>query len=194
MRKAPSVREAVVAMDMAAAARITSISRMRTYLDCRAGWTGAPLVRRALDLADEESRSPQETRARLIWVLDAGLPRPHVNQPLFTREGRLLGYPDLLDVESGLVAEYDGDDHRASIRHSEDVDREDLFRRHLLEVTHLTGADTRDTAKTVARLHAARARAHWLPPETRPWTLRPPATWTPTLPLDVEFDLRGEPD
>lgn len=73
MRLACDLREAVVVMDMAAAAEITSIHRMRRYLERRAGWKGVKRVRRALDLADESSRSPNETRMRLVWQLDAGL-------------------------------------------------------------------------------------------------------------------------
>jgi hypothetical protein len=75
MRTSPDLREAVVAMDMMAAAEVTSIRRMREYVAGRSGWDGAPLVRAALDLASEHSRSPNETRMRLVWELDAELPR-----------------------------------------------------------------------------------------------------------------------
>jgi hypothetical protein len=124
MRMAPDVREATVAVDMAAAADITSISRMTAYVAEHPRWNGAPQARAALALADEDSRSPNETRTRLIWQLDAGFPRPLVNQPVWDRRGRLLGYADLLDVEAGVVGEYDGADHRLARRQSKDVDRE----------------------------------------------------------------------
>src|SRR3954447_802486 len=68
-------------------------------------------MRAALDLASEDSRSPNETRMRLVWVLDAGLPVPAVNQPVYDLDGRLLGVADLLDVAAGVVGEYDGEDH-----------------------------------------------------------------------------------
>jgi len=193
MRTAPDVREAVVAMDMAAAARLTSIARMTTYTEKHTGWAGVEQVRRALRLADEDARSPQEVRARLIWVLDAGLPKPLVNPPLFTREGRLLGYADLLDPAAGLVLEYDGDDHRAARRHSRDVDREAAFRNVLLEVTRATGADVRNRSTLSNRLLEARARARFLKPGQRRWTVEPPEDWQFELPLDVELDLAGEP-
>ena len=112
MRLASTPREAVVAMDMVAAAELASISQMRAYTDDHEGWDGVPQVRWALALADEDSRSPNETRTRLIWVLDVGLPEPHVNKPVFTLEGRLLGYADLFDEEAGMFGEYDGADHR----------------------------------------------------------------------------------
>ena len=112
-----------------------------------------------------------------MWTLDAGLPRPLVNQPVFDRRGRLLGYPDLLDVEAGLVGEYDGEDHRRSLRHSHDVGREALFRRHGLEVTRATSWDLRDRADLCDRIRDARARCRPLPLDRRSWTLTPPPDW-----------------
>lgn len=112
MRRADDLREAVVAVDMAAAAQLISIARMDRYLRDRTGWLGVPQVRAALELADEDSRSPNETRLRLRWQLDAGMPRPLVNQPVWSLSGRLLGIADLLDPVAGVVGEFDGADHR----------------------------------------------------------------------------------
>jgi hypothetical protein len=72
-RKAPDVREAVVGVDMMAAAELVSIQQLRSYLHTVGGVRGVPLVRTAVELASEYSRSPGETRTRLVWVLDAGL-------------------------------------------------------------------------------------------------------------------------
>lgn len=70
------------------------------------------LVRSALLLADERSWSPFESRVRVVWVVECGLPRPLVNQEVFDRRtGRLLGVADLLDIEAGLVVECDGGEH-----------------------------------------------------------------------------------
>ena len=99
----------------------------------------------------------------MVWRLEAGLPPPLLNRPLFDRHGRLLGYPDLLDVEAGLVGEYDGADHRGAHRHSKDVGREDLLRRHGLEVFRVTGPDLRVPGRVRARMLEARSRAKWLP-------------------------------
>ncbi len=123
MRRA-DLRSAVTALDMAAAAELTSVNRMRAYLATRHSWNGGPLVADALELADERSRSPGETRMRLIWILDAGLPRPVCNRALFSLTGELLGVPDLLDVEAGVVGEYDGADHLADNRRYRDLGRE----------------------------------------------------------------------
>jgi hypothetical protein len=183
VRYAVNLREAVVALDMAFAAEITSLSRIREYLGPHQAWTGIDQCRPAVALADEWSRSPQETRLRLVWQLDAGRPRPLANRPIFDENGRLLGYPDLLDPENQVVGEYDGDDHRAPLRHSADVDREALFRDHGLEVFRVTGHDLRPGGRLVDRIHASYRRAREAP-RRRTWTLQPPPWWTPEPSLD----------
>ena len=190
MRTAPDVREATVSVDMMMAALLTSIRRVRRYVDARPGWEGVAMARAALDLADEDSRSPNETRMRLIWVLDAKLPRPLVNQHVWDLSGKLLGIADLLDEEAGVVGEFDGADHRPARQHSKDEDRAEGFRRHQLEMFRVTGPDIADRAKVVRRMRAARARATWLPPGSRPWTTTPPAGWEPILTLDALLDER----
>lgn len=174
MRLRGDVREAVVDLDMAAAARLSSVSAMRAHVASRSSWQGVPgvpVVRAALRLADDGSASPPETRLRLVWVLDARLPRPLVNVPVYDKQGRLLGIPDLLDPVAGLAVEYDGDDHRDPARHSDDVDREARFRGVRLEVTRVTGRDLRRTPQLVHRLHTARKRALFLPASKRDWVI-----------------------
>jgi hypothetical protein len=179
-------------MDMAAAAEITCITRMRRYLAAHRGWAGVPLARAALDLADEGSRSPNETRLRLIWVLDCGFPRPLVNQPVWDLDGRLLGYPDLLDPVLGVVAEYDGADHRDAGRHSDDIDRERAMRDQGLEFFRVTGRNLRDRVVVVRRMQAARAAAASNRQRRRTWTIRPPEGWRGELPLDLRLEQRDE--
>ncbi len=174
MRAAPSLREAVVVLDMAAAARLISTSLMAEYVAKRSAWTGVPRVREALLLASDDSRSPQESRMRLVWVVDARLPTPLCNQPVFDLRGNLLGIPDLLDPVAGLVGEYDGADHKEGERHRRDVAREDVFRNHGLEYFEIVGGDLRDRDRSAARMRNARARAKFLPSESRAWTLEPP--------------------
>jgi hypothetical protein len=176
------VREAVVALDMATAAQVTSIRRFTAHLDQRPRARGTRLAREALPLAGEHSASPQESRFRLIWQLDAGWPRPLVNRDVLDLEGRFLGRPDLLDPERGIVGEFAGAVHRHRSRHRSDVRREDLFRRAGLEYVEVVGADLRDRALVVDRMEAAAARAGRQP---RRWQLGP----TPT-PLDDVLDQR----
>jgi hypothetical protein len=190
MRLAPDLAEAVVVADMTAYDELSSRHRMRAYVDAHPGWRGIGQARHALDLSDENSWSPNETRTRKLWVVDAGLPPPLVNVPIFDRSGRLLGYPDLLDEEAGLVGEFDGAEHRRAARHSSDVGREDAFRRHLLEVARVTGPDLLVPDRVVRRLLAARSRARWLTEGQRSWTTTAPPWWPPALPLEVRLTER----
>ncbi len=179
MRRTGSVRRAVEVIDMAVAAELTNLERVAEYVGIRPAWTGVPMTRRALPLASAHSRSPQETRMRLNWVLDAGLPTPLCNQPLFDLDGRLLGIPDLFDPEAGLVGEYDGADHLAEDRRARDAVREERFRDHGLEYVALVRGDLGRPAHAANRILAARARARFLPAEDRRWTLDPPPWWSP---------------
>ena len=168
------LREAVVSIDMAFAAEVTSPRRLRATLARR--WAGA------LDLADERSVSPQETRFRLVWQLDAGWARPLVNRDVLDLDGRLLGRPDLLDADRGIVGEYAGAMHRDASRHRRDVRREDLFRRAGLEYVEVVADDLRDPSLVVERMEAAAARAGRQP---RRWRLGPAPA-----PLDDRLDHR----
>lgn len=177
MRYARSDRSAVVAADMACAAGLVCLAELGEYASGHVAWQGIERVRRALPLACEDSRSPAETRTRLVWVLDAALPAPLCNRPLFDRDGRLIGYPDLLDATAGVVGEYDGADHRDDMRHARDVARENEFRGLGLEYFTVTGPDLGRTGLVVDRMHAARSRARFEPAATRLWTLQPPPGW-----------------
>lgn len=191
-RSARDVREAVVAVDMMTAAELVSIRQLRVYVEGMTGVRGVPKVRAALQLASEDSRSPNETRMRLIWVLDADLPQPLVNQPVFDRCGRLLGIADLLDPVAGVVGEYDGADHRSAGRHSADVDRESRLRDAGLEVARVTGPDLLEPARVVDRLRRALKRASSQPVGQRRWTIEPPPDWPVELPLHDRLEQRAQ--
>ena len=70
-----------------------------------------------------------------------GLPRPRVNRPVYAVDGWFLGIPDLLDEESGLVAEYDGAGHREAKQHARDNAREKLMEHHGLVVVRACASD-----------------------------------------------------
>jgi hypothetical protein len=158
---------------MAVGAGVTSIERMTAYAHNHAGWKHIEKLRAALALAREHSRSPNETRFRLVWELDAGLPRPEINCPIHDLEGRLLGIADLLDLEAGLVAEFDGEDHRNRDRHTKDLAKDEALREVGLEVTRVSGTDLRDRPLVVQRLHGARSRARFESRAVRRWAARP---------------------
>jgi hypothetical protein len=170
-----SDRWALVAVDMTVAAGLITAEGFREYVESRPAWTGVYRARFAADHATDASRSPQESWLRLVWVLDAQLPLPLCNRPVFSLGGELLGYPDLFDPVAGLVGEYDGKDHLREDRRRADRTREERFRDHGLEyVAVVTGELSRPQA-VAARLRAAYRRAPFTVEGNRRWTLEPPA-------------------
>lgn len=169
-RALPQTRDAVIAVDMAAAAGVVNLAEYGQFARAQGGLAGARTARSAVALAVSRSRSPGESRTRLIWVVDAGLPFPRCNWPIADLAGRQLGVPDLICDELGVVGEYDGADHRRGSRHASDVEREGRFRSVGLEYFTVVGQDCFDIPKVVARMHAAcdRARAANRP---RAWLL-----------------------
>jgi hypothetical protein len=191
MRRTGDWRDAVVAMDMAAAAELVSVRQMVQLHARNRRWRRASVVRRALAFASEHSRSPAESRLRLVWRVDAGLPEPMVNRELFGLDGRLICVADLLDPVAGLVVEYDGAEHRKARRHSKDVAREERCRALGLEYCKVTGPDMHSTRLVVDRLLATRSRARFLPPDQRRWTLTYPPRWPHQESLDDRLAHRA---
>ena len=167
------LREAVVAADMAVAALPLSAAEFRTYVGARGPWTAVGRAREVGDLVSDGSRSPQESRLRLVWVVDAGLPPPLCNVPVFDRRGRLLGVPDLFEPVAGVGAEYDGADHRRLDRHRRDVRRDADFRDHGIELVHVVEGELSSRHEIADRLNRAYERAQFLEPSVRAWTLEP---------------------
>lgn len=159
VRRVDQLRSAVRVVDMAYAASLTTPRRLGEYVRRRDGRHGVRLVRAAHALSDPRSRSPQEVDLRLVWQLDAGLPRPRMNWPVADDAGRYLGKPDLLCEELAVFGEYDGAEHRSRSRHRVDVRRHDDFRRVGLEGFVVVGEDLRDVALVVDRMRAAVRRA-----------------------------------
>lgn len=180
MRYAPSDRLAVVALDMAAYSDLVSLAEMADYAGRHSGWTGIPRCRWALGHADENAWSPHEVLMRLGWELDAGRPRPLCNVPVFDRSGRLVGTPDLLDPEAGVLGEYDGALHLAGRQRAVDLRREAEFRGLGLETVVMVAADHQDMSSFLTRLDGAYRRARHEAESTRAWTISPPPWWTDT--------------
>ncbi len=179
MRRVRDRREAVVALDMAAAAELVSLQEMREYAAQRTRWRRSTRVAWALPLASERSLSPGESRLRLVWMLDAGLSAPLVNRHVWDRDGRLLGVADLFDPEAGVFGEYDGAVHRRAGRHTSDVRREDRVRRAGLEYVKVTGIDLREPAMVADRILTTRQRG-LSGARSKGWTLTPPPGWWST--------------
>jgi len=165
------LREAVVMIDIALAAGLCTHDQLVAHLARRSGARDSGVVRQALTLANPRTLSPEETRVRLIWVLDAGLPEPRCNWPVADSSGRRIGRPDLLCEELAVVGEFDGWDHRGARTHRIDVGKEDAYRNAGLEVFHVVGSDVRDRGLVVRRMQRAVARARQAD-RPRDWLIR----------------------
>lgn len=158
-RRAPDLREAVVVIDMAASARLVTLADLAGYVRARTDWRNASQVRAALPLVSDRSRSPAETRMRLVWLLDAGYPFPLCNWPIADPDGRRLGRPDLLCEELAVVGEFDGAGHRDADEQRVDVAKEGAYRNVGLESFRVVGKDLDDIALVTARMDDAVRRA-----------------------------------
>jgi hypothetical protein len=150
------LQPAVIGADAMLHTGLVDADKLRKYVTSHPRVKGAPIARAAVQLMDGRSRSPQETVLRLLWIRDAQLPPPHVNEPVYSDLGHLLGIPDLLDEKSGLVAEYDGAGHRESLQHANDNAREEQLERAGLTVVRVTALDlTYRWRRVVHRLRTA---------------------------------------
>lgn len=189
LRRDQDWRDRVVAMDMTAAAGLVSIAQIVAWRVAHSGWRRARRVPRPLRHASERSRSPAESRMRLVWELDAGLPRPLVNQEIFDRRGRFVAMVDLLDPVAGVVGEYDGSAHRQTRRRGRDIGREELLRRLGLEYFDAVAPDLRAREALADRMRSTRARARFDAPDERAWTIEPPPGWPREQSLDERLFL-----
>jgi hypothetical protein len=183
LRRLRGVRERTVAIDMACAAQLTSILRMRRYLKIRRWYRDVRTVVPSLDLADERSWSGRESDYRMIWEVDARWGHPLCNREVFHQDGHLLGVPDLFDPHRRVVGEYAGEHHRSRTQHSKDLARGADFRAAGLEIVEITGPGLHDRPLVVKRLLEAEQRAALLP---QLWKLGP----APRPTLDELLDGR----
>lgn len=152
------IEQGVVAGDATARFGAASTEAIRAYVQRHPGLRGIPKARVAATLLDGRSASCPESRLRVVWVLEAGLPAPRVNCPLVDESGFLLGEADLFDPEAALVGEYDGVDHRTLTRHTADNIREEGLERCNLTVVRATSLDLWPRRQTlVRRLRAGHA-------------------------------------
>lgn len=180
MRYAPDLTAAVAALDMAAYSDLVSVSEAWAYNDTLWTWTGVPLSRKAIALAEENSWSPQETVMRLVWKGWAACPLL-CNVPVFDQGGRHLATPDLLDPQAGVVGEYDSGLHLLGAQRARDVRRESVLRAVGLEYVTMLSADHADHyASFCTRLEGTYARARFAAERDREWTVALPSWWTDT--------------
>ncbi len=91
-------------------APLTCPDALELRVQAWAGRRGAVVLREAIRLASTGVDSPMETLLRLL-LLDAGLPRPSVNEPIYDTWGTTIHRPDLSWPQWRVAVEYDGSHH-----------------------------------------------------------------------------------
>lgn len=191
---APGLVEAVVVLDALGQSGVVRLEAVQQYVERHAGRKHIRQVRAALRLADPAARNPWETRLRCCYVLDAGLPVPMVNQPVFGSDGNLLGIPDIFASEAGLVVEFDGQGHRGRRQHWRDNIREERFEAAGLVVVRVDSLDLLYHRQAlVQRLLDGYRRGQLRDRGQDRWTLAEPEWWAaqtdPTADLsDAEME------
>jgi hypothetical protein len=156
-------RELVVLGDALSRRRrpLVTLDQLAAALDARPpGTRGIRRARAALPLVRARTDSPMETRLRWLLV-QAGLPCPTVNQPVYGPDAELVAMPDLIYLRHRVAVEYDGDIHRTDRA----TWRRDIARRQGLEalgwrVVTCTADDVfRQPDRAVAWVRSALSRA-----------------------------------
>lgn len=176
-RWAGDLTEAVVFLDQVAHALELDLTQLQPWCVPGARWPGIKQLREALALADARAASTWESRLRVFYQLQAQLPRPVVNRPLFDLDGAFLGIPDMFDPEAGLVTEFDGKDHRERRRHQADNIREEKMEGTNLTVCRVDSLDMRQPVPLKERLQARYAHGMRRNRELDRWTMVEPPWW-----------------
>lgn len=183
-------REAAVHASVACSAALLSIDEFRTYVRSRRCIAGIEKVRRSLPYVSDRVRSPKEAVLLQIWMIDAELPHPRMNWPIYDLDGRWIGSPDVLSDELATYGEYEGRGHEDEDVQVIDAARDTLFHELGLTGFRAASADLRFPAtQLVDRMHATVRRAaraqlprKWKlaidpPPLCQPPPCQPPSTY-----------------
>ena len=192
-RWATNLAEAVAFADACAHHGLVAPSRWMAYVESMNGFRGVGQARDAALLFDAAARNPWESRLRVFVIIEVGLPKPLVNTPVFDLDGRLLGIPDLLLEDAGLVIEFDGTDHRRRSQHRADNVREETFEDAGLTVVRADSLDLRDHRKELhGRVSNAHQRGLRRDRSSDRWTTTAPPWWDEVHPVPELTDAEKD--
>lgn len=145
---------AVTALDLVLARGVLSAARLEQAAAQLPRTRGCACARRAAQLADERSESPQESRMRVGLVLRRVT--GFVPQYVVRRDGRFIARVDLGDAEAKLALEYDGLWHGDSAQLGRDRRRLIALAAAGWRVVHATAADIHHLDEFAATVSIAR--------------------------------------
>lgn len=153
---------AVVALDRLRSLGLLDVEALMEMIDVRRYWTGNARARRAVRDSADRVESPRESMLRLMW-LETGLGTPVTNPVIRTADGEFIARVDLLDLDTGIVGEYDGEYHASAARRSDDARRQELLYDVGLRMIRATSTDLGTTTARSAwqgRLRRLYANPH----------------------------------
>ena len=145
--------DAVVAVDRLLAAGLVDLAPLRSLAVALIGPNSAR-ARRALDLADERSESPQETRLRLL-LRRSGLPAPVPQYVVRDERGRHVARVDFAWPEQKVAVEYDGAWHAEPGQFAKDRARLNRLQAAGWRVVFVTAGDLRNPLDLAAHIAEA---------------------------------------
>jgi hypothetical protein len=117
---------------------------------------GITRARQAIGLFDAGAQSPKESWLRVV-LIQAGLPRPQTQIPVFNEFGNAIAYLDMGWEDAKVAVEYDGEQHRTDRRqYTWDVRRLEMLERMGWIVIRVVAGDRPDDI--VRRVRSALAR------------------------------------
>lgn len=117
------LESAAIRVDALLNATSTPARAVECVAQMHPGARGVRRLRRAMDLVDPGSESPQETRVRLLLVR-SGLPRPVTQIPVLDDRGRVVRRVDMGWADWKVGVEYDGEQHwTGPDDYANDIDR-----------------------------------------------------------------------
>ena len=172
-RWAPSEDRRLAMLDLGARHQLIEREPFAEFLDPLGGLHRLAQVRELVPLISARAESVPESQMRYHWI-QAGLPIPVVNQPIYDRQGRFVARADLCDPESGLVGEYQGFPHRLDLAHELDAQRAARLQRMNMTVVEVWKED-RLRFEPILLEGYGRARRRdsrldaWVCPEVEDW-------------------------
>lgn len=148
--------DAVASVDALARATEIKIADVELLVKHSRGRRGIARARRVIGLVDAGAQSPRESWLRTLLV-QAGLPRPQTQIPIYDAVGKAIAYLDMGWPELKIAVEYDGEHHRTRrSQYSWDIRRSEMLQRRGWIVIRVTAEDSE--ADIVRRVRDALAR------------------------------------